>query len=302
MKDVFVRVLLILYFQSICFNVFTQKNKTFLVPLRSCDSTKFLFYEKMKPSLSLISNEYFKIPNDINEYKILELHLQIGQFYKNLLTNTKVDKRLISENVIKKIQKFNTYYFSNNQINESVKILSFYNKQKQRCIVIDTDNDYSFLNEHVFSELELKSMKIGNLIQKFIRVNNIEYFDTLSKSIIKTNVDIYPELYTDVFPEIKNPIVNALLSLEVVSKQIVKCGFFEYNEKKYPLIVFSHNLNNLYDSSRTMCFFLKDSSNFMSPRFNKFYNLGKTISIDNMNFRAVKINIIGEWVEMRKVE
>ena len=85
--------------------------------------------------------------------------------------------------------------------------------------MLDTDNDYSFINEHVFAEPELKNMKSGFFIQKFIRIDNIEWYDSLNKSIVRTNADIYPELYPDIFPEINNPIDDSLTMLEIVSKQ-----------------------------------------------------------------------------------
>lgn len=247
------------------------------------------------PVFTNISN--YRLPQGVKEYRILELHLQPGQFYRNY--KKEIEKISDSSFQLRRtrfLEKDNGTY-TDSIVNESIKILSFQDSLGKRFIVIDTDNNYDFTNEVIYPKALLDSENSKNVsVRKFITVKNIDFFEAKSNSIINTHADIFPDVST--FS--KRGDTDTLAYVEIISKSIAHKGLLDTLYNQSEIIAFSRSVNQIFDSTQTY-YIIPQEISVKNIKRDDLFHQGDVFHNNNQFFKLISIDPLGDFLTVQKL-
>jgi thiol-disulfide isomerase/thioredoxin len=234
------------------------------------------------------NNQKFKLPKSISEYRILENHLQYRQ-YLYLKQKQNVDLPAEIKEEIEYI-KNDTIQYSNEFIDESIKILSYRTDKPGYKIIVDIENDHDFTNDIVYEYSNDSKSFFKDLI---ITVKNIEVWDYFKRQKKKITAIISLDLHHYHY----QPVQDSLGYVEVTHFISSKKGSFYSNSSLmnyFDVYVLTTRPSKIYTQAESFFYFTDkhDSIPVFIP-FNKRHKIGDTIKLDEKYYAIMSISSDG---------
>lgn len=195
---------------------------------------------------------YRNVPNDISEFVVRSLTLQLDQYYWNRYLKKQIDKNTISQ--IIDYYKIDTTKLANVYVDCEVLVL-IGDKNERRVIIVDSDNDEDFADEKIIEYDYPISLEKQKEIEQNLPVilTQYEYFE--NEEVQTKSVKLMPSPYKGTLG------INYNTDNEVEKKFFLFISFPEYkqgvitlNKTNCEIIASNSFSTNIYETNRTKLF------------------------------------------------
>jgi hypothetical protein len=179
----------------------------------------------------------------------------------------------------------------------SICLLSAYNAEGRRIIIIDTNNDKDFTNETILNADYLQQFQKANEKNiPFITVHNITVYDDQTRSSRSISIGIWPNLFSHAY----QPVTDSLSHVEVTIQSLVTAGTNNETSatKGYEFFCINPNPSQVFNKETLIAFRKKEQPRADDFALYNLYQLNEPVQLNGQWFRFAAISSNGSELQL----